>query len=237
MRNTGLTLIAVGLAAVPTPLLSAPKNDTIKVTATVYDCSGTCNGTNQLLLRSDDYNGLGYATYVTTSNRGTANVQNYISADEGWNLFLGSQSARTLYLTPNQPIGSQPSGPPAGYYWQDVKAYSNCRDQNDNIVPFTSLVNGSNSCSMAVNFNYNGALHKLIMSPHLPGPGPATGVASVACNAVSDGKCIDWTIAPNSAAPNVNVSNLYYYSSARGTATWVFVGQYYNSFLIRVTNP
>jgi hypothetical protein len=218
-------------------MLSAQKNTATPVTATVYDCAGPCSGANQLLTRSDHFNGTDFATYVTSSNRHTGNLSSSIGSDGFWKLYLGAQSQRTLYLTPNQPVGEQPPGPLPGYYWQDVTVYSSCRDQNNNVVPFPSLVNGSDRCSLAVNFQYNGLLHKLVMSSVLPGPGPETGLASVTCNAVSGGVCVDWTLAPNAAAPKVNVASLYYYLSKKGTATWVLVGQYYNSFLIRLTNP
>jgi len=44
-------------------------------------------------------------------------------------------------------------------------------------------------------------------------------------------------IVPNAGAPNADVANLYRYSSKGRTATWVFIGQYYNTFRIDVTNP
>lgn len=240
MRNTGLTLLAAGLAGIGVPLQAAPKSSVINVTTTVYDCSGVCDGSNQLLLRSDGYNvpGGGYATYITTPTRGPqVAVSSAIESNGVFTLRLQNQSVRTLYLTPNVPVGSQPPGPPPGYYWDNVTLYSVCRDQSNNNVPFENLVNGSGNCSLAVNFSYNGTLHKLVMSPQLPGPGPATGLASAACNAVSSGQCVDWTISPNEAAPSLNVANLYRYYSAKGSASWIFLGQYYNTFRIRITNP
>ena len=41
---------------------------------------------------------------------------------------------------------------------------------------------------------------------------------------------------PNAAAPLVGVSNLYSFTGPRGTP-WVYIGQYYNSFRIGLTNP
>ena len=74
--------------------------------------------------------------------------------------------------------------------------------------------------------------------PTCPSTGcPATGVVTVTCNAVSNGQCVNWTIEPNVTAPNANVANLYRYSSSKGTTTLVFIGQYYNSFRIGLTNP
>jgi hypothetical protein len=194
----------------------------------------------QLHIRSDDYNDAGRATYTTINGCGNkpclASEINYLGV---WHLNLYNQSARTLWITPNDPIdGSQPAGPPAGYYWQNVEAYCQCYDQSGNIVPFQNLTNGSNNCSLAVDFHYpnisnQGTIYKLVMSPHLPAPGPATGLASVACNSVSNGQCINWTITPNTAAPNATVADLFYY----GKRGLVFVGQYYNLFRIDASSP
>jgi hypothetical protein len=132
--------------------------------------------------------------------------------------------------------------PPAGYY-AIQKAYSACRDQSGNIVPFPNLVNGSGNCSLAVNFFYGGTLYKLLMRPGslegtlCPSGGcPATGLAKVNCNAVSNNQCVSWTITPNSDAPLVGVANLYSYTGPRGTP-WVYIGQYFNTFLINASNP
>lgn len=193
-----------------------------------------------LLMRSDDFNGSGQATYFTvTPSKGPGFlVASAITADGKWQLDLSDQSGRSLWITPNQPIdGSQPTAPPAGNYIIQ-KAYSVCRDQNGNAVPYPLLVNGNNNCSMAVNFFYGGVLYKLLMRPDsldattCPAGGcPSTGLAQATCNAVSNNQCTNWTITPNAAAPLVGVSNLYSYTGPR-EGPWVFIGQYYNTFRI-----
>ena len=204
-----------------------------------YDTDGTL-----LLMRSDDYNGTGQATYTTIKGKGkTLLVNSTITADGQWLLALSEQSGRTLWITPNQAIdGSQPAAPPADYYIIQ-KTYSVCRDQSENVVPFPNLVNGSGNCSLAVNFFYGGILYKLLMRPgpldgtFCPAGGcPATGLAQVTCNAVSNNKCVNWTITPNAAVPLVGVSNLYSYTGPRATP-WVFIGQYYNTVRIDASNP
>jgi hypothetical protein len=211
----------------------------LNVTTTVYDFDAT--GAVQLLMRSDDYNGTGQAAYTTIDGCGNSPcLFSGINSNGIWHLNLYNQSVRTLWITPNDAIsGSQPAGPPAGYYWQNVEAYCQCYDQSGNIVPFPNLINGSNNCSLGVDFHYpngsnQGTKYKLVMSPHLPAPGPATGLANVACNAVINGQCTNWTITPNTAAANVTVADLYYYNK-RGAL--VFVGQYYNTFRIDASNP
>lgn len=112
-----------------------------------------------------------------------------------------------------------------------------CYDSSGNQVAFPNLVNGSNNCSLGVDFTPNGTKYKLVMSPHLPAAGPATGLASVTCNATGTvngvTQCVNWTIAPNVNA-NAGVANLYYFTKNGSLA---FIGQYYNTYLINVTNP
>jgi hypothetical protein len=122
-------------------------------------------------------------------------------------------------------------------------------DQNGNTVPLQNVVTSSGNCKLGVNFNSGGTLYKLLMSPFplaQPGDAPATcpstgcpapGLVTVTCNQVSNIQCVGWTIVPNAGVPNANVANLYEYASVNRTATWIFIGQYYNTFRIDVTNP
>jgi hypothetical protein len=191
-----------------------------------FDVSGT-----QVLLRSDDYSGTGQASYSAALD---PNLSSTIYCG-WWSLRMYSQSIRTVWITPNDPInGSQPPGPSAGYYWVYVEGASKCYDQNLNLVYYQNILTSSNNCSLNFDFGYNGVKYKLSMSPSLPAPGPATGVATVTCNVVSGSQCINWTITPNLSAANPTVANLYYY--ARG-GKLTFIGQYYNTFRIDVTNP
>ena len=233
---------AQGAAAGQKPSSTTSNN----ATATFHDYDAL--EANLMLLRSDDYNGTGQATYTSSSSRGSSLSSGFVSGE--WNLNLAYQSLRTVYITPNAAIDNlQPQGPPAGYYWQGVTIRSGCFDQNGNIVPSANVVTASGNCKLGVNFNSAGTSYKLLMSPFpLSGGGdppptcpstgcPATGVVTVTCNAVSNGQCVNWTIEPNVTAPHANVANLYRYSSSKGSATWVFIGQYYNSFRIGLTNP
>ena len=202
-----------------------------------------------MLLRSDDYNGSGQATYTSSSSRSSSLTSGF-DANGEWSLNLSNQSLRTVYITPNSAIDNlQPQGPPAGYYWDGVTVRSGCFDQNGNIVPLTNVVTSSGNCKLGVNFNSGGTNYKLLMSPFpLSGSGdppptcpatgcPATGVVTVTCNSISNGQCVNWSIEPNVTAPHANVANLYRYSSSRGSATWIFIGQYSNTFRINVSYP
>jgi hypothetical protein len=228
MQKGLLTLATMGLVLAASPLISAQKSTTT-TTTTIYDCNGSCNGTNALLMRSDDYNGVGYATY-TTVTKGSATAASGFDSN-GWDLSLSSASLRTLYLTPNDPVGTQPAAPPAGNYNESLQAHGICKDTNGNPIAFASLGTGIvYGCQLVVEFQQGGMMYKLAMGPNLPWGGPATGVASVVCNKISNNQCVDWTISSATA----QVANLYYYVG--WTATWVYVGQYYSSFLIHVTN-
>src|SRR5262249_25998749 len=137
---------------------------TVNVTTTVHDVSA---GDVQLLMRSDDFNGSGLATYVTQTGPGhSANpIDSMIDSTGGWKLNLYNQSLRTLWITPNSAINSsQPPGPTPGFYWQNVEAYSKCFDQSNNQVSFSNLVNRSNNCSLGVDFTANGTKYKLVMN-------------------------------------------------------------------------
>lgn len=215
----------------------------INVTSTIFNTD--LNGT-ALLTQSDNYNGVGQASYTTIKgSRAAGNfVTSEITVDGQWKLALSAQAGRTVYITPNVPVdGLQPSAvPPAGYYVIQ-KAYSNCRDAAGTIIPYPNLISGGNDCSMAINFFYNDILYKLLMRPGAledttcpTGGCPATGLAKVTCNTVTSGKCTNWTLEPNAAAANVGVVNLYSYTGG-SSGPWVFIGQYYNTFRVKASNP
>jgi hypothetical protein len=216
------------------------------LTATFYDYD-SLGGTLQLL-RSDDYNGSGQATYAASSSKNSTLITGF-NADGGWNFNLAHQTLRTVYVTPNAAIDNvQPTGPPAGYYG-DAVINSGCFDQSGNVVPLKNVVTSSGNCYLGVNFSSAGTSYKLLMSPFplsladapaaCPTGGcPSPGLVTVTCNAVSGGQCVSWTIEPNSTGPQANIANLYRRSSTpRPAGSWVFIGQYYNSFRIGLTNP
>ncbi len=209
------------------------------VTTMVFD-NDSAGG--QLFLRSDASNGTGEATYSNSRTLTSA-----IEANGEWRLQWGSMSTRALWITPNDPVdNSQPASPPAGYYTQGIEVVSVCRDQTGNIVPFENLVNGSNTCSLGVDFITGGIEYKLFMSPSgvpadsgssCPSTGcPPTGVATVTCDEVSSNQCVNWTITPNLTAPYATVASLFSYTGTRAQP-WVYIGQYHNTFRINATHP
>ncbi len=212
------------------------KTTSTNVTAIVHDTdsSGTA-----LLLKSDDYNGYLQATYSAALDPG---VGSFLTSDGRFFLDLFGQSTRTLFITPNSPInGSQPMAPPPGYYWQNVEFAVGCHDQSGNVVAFPNIVNTTGNCSMILDFNYSGTKYKLAMGPNsnLPSSDAGSGLVRVACNSISNGVCVNWTITPNMAASSTNpptVANLYVFTNNNRTPL-ALVGQYYQTFRIDVTNP
>jgi hypothetical protein len=193
-----------------------------------YDLSGV-----PLLFRSDNSNGTSQATYASINN-----ISSFVDSTGIWHLNLYQQKtgSRTVYVTPNDPVGSQTAAPPAGYYWKNVEITSQCRDANGNTVPFANLVNGSNSCAFMVDFGYNGIVYKLQVGRVLNATDPIPDKASATCNAVnSSNQCVDWTLTVGDGTSPV-VANLYSYTG-RPQAPWIFINQYYNSGRVHVTNP
>jgi len=240
-----LCVVVVLLAAFTAEAQKATSTST-NVTTVVHDYSS--DGLTQLLLRSDDYRGSGQATYTSSSSHGSS-LSSSIDSSGEWLLQLGNQSVRTVWITPNDPVGSQPAGAPAGYYWDNTTVRSDCFDQNGNVVPLANIVTSSGNCKLGVNFTSGRTIYKLLMSPfpfsgsgdgtpQCPSTGcPPTGLVTITCNAVINGQCVSWTVVPNTTAANPTIANLYRYSGSKGSAVWVYIGQFYNTFRIDVTSP
>jgi len=221
-------VVTLAFAAKPVP---APTK--IDVTTIVHD-EHTAVPPNQLLLRSDDYNGVFQASYKDPASYGS----NMSLTFSGWNLSLFNQSLRTIWLTLSRPVALSPPAPaPDGYYSAKVEMYSRCYDSNNQrlsasnltMTPGTSL----SRCDLGVDFAYGRDKYVLVMGPQYPG----TGWATVTCNtADSAGACNNWTISPNMAGGFGNVptvANL----SLFGPHGLIVIGQYYNTYRIDVTNP
>jgi hypothetical protein len=193
-----------------------PVTTTIPVATTVYDAVGG----SPLLTRSDDYNGTGFATYTSVGK-----MTSIITSNGAWQLYLGSQTARTLYLV----LTSQGIPAPDGKYASDVEAYSGCFDQNDTQVSILLMTAGASNgnCSFGVDFSSGRTKYKLAMGPKNSG----TGRATVTCNTATSETCTSWTIVPNAGVVNADLANLYHYAN---NGSLIFDGVYHNSFSINV---
>ena len=200
-----------------TPARNAPPTNIVPVTTTIYDAD---NVGSLLLTRSDDYNGTGFATYTTLGK-----MSSHISASGAWQLYLGSQTARTVYLV----LASQGIPAPDGKYAANVEVYTGCFHQNDAQVSILLVTAGTpnGNCSFGVDFSNGRTKYKLAMGPKDPG----TGRAMVTCNAATTGSCTNWTIAPNPSVANAGIANLYHCAN---NGSLVLDGVYRNSFSVNV---
>ena len=187
------------------------------VTSTVYDVDGSGGS---LLTRSDDFNGSGFATYTAVNK-----VSSQITSDGAWQLYLGSQTARQIYLV----LAGQGMPLPDGYYSSSVEVYTRCFDQNDAATSMLSMAAGASNrnCSFGIDFSVGRTKYKLVMGPTAAG----TGRANVTCVAAAGGSCSRWTIVPNADLASAGVANLYHYGS-RGSL--VLDGVYHNSYSVSV---
>ena len=221
------------LSVVSASLASAQKQKatTIQVTATIYDEN---SAPNDLLLRSDDYNGNGLwqATY---DNSGGV-TSRIFSSNGSWQLYLGNQSVRRIWLTLSRPANnSGPAPVPDGYYSDSVEVYSRCWDTNNQETGLLVIPPGmaNTRCTLGVDFAYARTKYKLVMGPTISG----TGWATVSCNAGSGATCDNWTITPNSVAGSGNVPTVAALYKFAKNGSLVFLGWYYNTYRIDVTNP
>jgi len=193
----------------------------VGVTSTVYDAdvSGAF-----LLIRSDDYNGSGFASYSPVGGV-KGGLSSHVSADGAWQLYLGNQSVRTLHLMladAGLPFAN-------GFYSSSAEVGSRCFGQAGSSLNIQLLTAGSafDNCSLIVDFDSGRTTYKLAMGPAFAN----TGRATVTCAAVTGAYCTSWTIAPNDTVTNARVAIL-----TPGTGTTSLDGQFYaSSYRITVT--
>jgi hypothetical protein len=222
-----LAVIAVCIWAPGAKLNGAPPNSgsPLNVTSTVHDYTDSTNLV-QNLLRSDDYNATGQASYDTG-----VNIRSQIFSF--WYLDLRSQAARSVYLTFSQTVSGPANPLPDGYYNPEV--ISRCLDSSGNIIDFLSVNTSDNRCSLRVDFTLGGTSYVFVMSPEPQYAG--TGWATVVCNAANtSGACVNWTITPtpSTQVTNATVANLY---SVGHAGKEILIGSYHNTYRIVVTNP
>ena len=175
------------------------------------------------------------ALLLTRSDNPTAGAASYpggviLSTGGAFQLYLGSQTARTVWLT----LASQGMSMPDGYYYANVEVYSQCFTDSTGatLSSLTGMsIGGSNSnCSFGVDFSSGGVKYKLAMSPKYAG----TGHAIVTCTAQGSVGCTGWTILPWNGA-NVGVARLFKFSTNRSLVTLVTIGDFHNSYAVDVT--
>lgn len=195
----------------------------VPLTTTVYDADDA----GALLTQSDDYNGIGFATYSPIA--GVRNsLTSHVSNDGSWQLFIGNQTVRALRLMladAGLPFAN-------GLYSSSVEMGSRCFDASGNQLNIQLLVPGTSfdNCSLIVDFDIGTkkkTTYKLGMGPLFAN----TGRALVSCTAAAGAYCTSWTIVPNDAAPNARVAIL-----TAGYGTTSLDGKLYrNSYRVTAT--
>lgn len=208
------------------------------VTSTIFDKS--VDGSTFVDLRSDDLNadltasGGSFGIYATSAATGVIDrLETFNNSD--WSLHLENSATRWLGLTLNRLSGSGPTGD----YNLHGRVISRCFDSSGattNTVSWPSITTSDPNCSMHVDFTLAAVSYSLVMNPN----NADTGRATVTCNALSAGKCVDWSIATNVVQdsvvnPNPTVANLYSISPHGGKLT--LIGTYSLTYRIRVTMP
>jgi hypothetical protein len=218
------SLMTAQSAAAPNAQGKPNRSSPVNVTSIVHDYTDSTN-TVQTLLRSDDFNATGQASYTTIDN-----VRSQIFGF--WYLDLTSQTTRSVYLTFSQTVSGRSNPLPDGYY--NAEVLSRCFDTNGNIIDFLSVNTADNRCSLRVDLTHGGTAYAFVMSPESQYAG--TGWATVVCNAELAGACVNWTITPtpSTQVTNATVANLY---SVGHGGKEILIGSYHNTYRIDVTNP
>jgi len=164
-----------------------------------------------------------------------------------WGLNLYTQSVRRIGLTFHPLPGSPASPAHDGLYAANVEIYSICYDASNQELPTSDVTMAAATarlrCSFGLDFATDGRTkYKLVMHPKIVG----TGWSMKSCNTLdSKGACNSWTLVPNPLAGNGNVptvANLYLFDqrgkiNLGGSANFDFIGSYFLTYRIDVTNP
>jgi len=231
--STQLTVTTVEAKGKPSPS-PTPSHQT---TSTIYDKS--VDDLTFMDLRSDDLNpnltpsGGAFGIYGTsTTNLVYDRLEGAYWSD--WSLHLEDSATRWISLTLNRLSGSGPTG----VYPLHARVISRCFDptgQTQDTVGLPSITTANPNCSMHINFTVAGSDYGLIMSPYYQD----TGRATVYCNTVSGGQCVNWSIVPNLTQDSViNPNPLVADPFLKGRAgKLTLVGTYSLTYRIGVTQP
>jgi hypothetical protein len=221
-----LSLLAVATAPLASAAKPVPPPTSIDVTSRMWD-QDTSVPSNQYLFRSDLWGGLNQTTYTTTGGvTSTVGING-----PGWSLRLFNQSVRKVWIQLN-PVSGSPAAS-SGLYSDKVEIYSWCFDDAGTRISFLSIPAGTSNNRCILGFDFGGPEGKFKMALG-QFASPANGRVTVTCHAGPVNACNSWTIAPNTIDPLPNIANLYKFDR-RGSL--VYVGQYYLTFRIDVTNP
>ena len=210
-----------------------PAPVSINVTTTIFDQDASGN---PVLMRSDDFNGAGLATYTSSSGHGSS-LTSWITTGGGWQILLNAQTARTVYLV----LGSQGMpNIPDGYYYDYIEVFTRCFDQSNTKVSLLDMTAGASNgnCTFGLDFGIGRTKYRLALGPDFDAAAP-TGRALVTCTSAANGACTSWTIATNPSTASTFTLTNGQVVSAPAASLYVlstpptYKGSYHNSFYVK----
>jgi hypothetical protein len=200
----------------------------VPVTSILNDTGVVTAGTNYQI-ESD-----GAGSYFN----GVASVSSILQGSSGdW--VLTSSSTQTILVDLRQPVPNSGAAPPFAWQLLPARIISKCHEALAGSFPAMTL-SQTLSCPTAISFQYGGNSYGLMMAS---GPNSDINYAEtndplVTCTSVDGSNhCNRWTVLPI-RQPDGTIKNIARLRKAiKGNNNFAFLGDYYLSFSIEVTNP
>jgi hypothetical protein len=171
---------------------------------------------------------------------GITSVSSILQGSSGdWVLDTGSSTTRTILIDLRQPVPNSGAAPPFAWELLPARIISKCHEALAGSFPAMTL-NQTLSCPTGIAFQYGGNSYGLMMTS---GPNSDINYAEtnnplVTCTSVDGSNhCNKWTVLPI-RQPDGTIKNIARLRKAlKGNNNFAFLGDYYLSFNIEVTNP
>jgi hypothetical protein len=201
----------------------------VPVTSTLNDAGDVIAGTNYQVQND------GSLSYFN----GVASVSSIIQGSSGdWVLDTTTSRTRTILIDLRQAIPGSGAAPPFAYELLPVRIITKCSEARTGGFPAMTL-DETLSCPTGISFQYGGNQYGLMMAsgPNSDVNYAETSNPQVTCTSVSGSKCNKWTVLPIQQADGTirNIGRLR--KPIKGKIPFAFLGDYYVSFNIEVTNP
>lgn len=237
MQKKNLVLVTFGLvalvsvgAAFDALAHGGHAQPNVPVTSILNDTGVVTAGTNYQI------QGDGLGSYFN----GVASVSSILQSPSGdWVLDTTASSTQTILIDLRQPVPNSGAAPPFAWELLPARIISKCHEALTGSFPAMAL-NQSLSCPTAVSFQYGGNSYGLMMAS---GPNSDINYAEtnnplVTCTSVNGSKqCDKWAILPIQQPDGTIKSIARLRKPLKGNNNFAFLGDYYLSFSIEVTNP
>ncbi len=222
-----LLTLGLGLGRLAQGGKSAPD---VPVTSILNDTGVVTAGTNYQI-QSD-----GLGSYFN----GVASVSSILQGSSGdWVLDTTSSSTQTIHIDLREPIPNSGAAPPFAWELLPARIISKCHEALAGSFPAMAL-NQTLSCPTAISFQYGGNSYGLMMAsgPNSDITYGETNNPLVTCTSmIGSNQCNNWTVLPIQQ-PDGTIKNIARLRKAlKGNNNFAFLGDYYLSFSIEVTNP